>query len=311
VSAAAGTLNASESKQRLNPPRLSESWRRRLPLVPALVFMIVLTQVPFVMSIYYSLTDWHVVPPGPREWVGLDNYRQLVSDHFFRDAVWVSVKLAVIPVLLALLLGGAFAVLLDRKFFGRGLIRTLLITPFLLMPVVTGLIWKNQMFNDLYGTINWVIEKLGGNSVDFVSRYPTWSIAIVLIWQWTPFMMLIMLAGLQSQPSDVLEAAKVDGATPWGTFRQLTLPHLRPYMELGILLGTIYLIQVYDQVAVMTGGGPGSTNVPYFVFQRSIGGGWEFGQASAYSIVVVIFSIIIATFSLRVLSGLLKGEEIA
>jgi sorbitol/mannitol transport system permease protein len=263
------------------------------------------------MSIYYSLTNWHVVPPGPRQWVGLDNYGQLVDDHFFRSAVWVSIRMTVVPVIGALLLGTAFAILLDRKFFGRGVIRTLLITPFLLMPVVVGLIWKNQMFNDLYGVINWAIEKLGGSSVDFVSRYPTWSIAAVLIWQWTPFMMLIMLAGLQSQPTDVLEAAKVDGATGWGTFRQLTLPHLRPYMELGILLGTIYLIQVYDQVAVMTGGGPGSTNVPYFVFQRSIGGGWEFGDASAYSIVVVIFSIVIATFSLRVLSGLLKGEEIA
>ena len=178
------------------------------------------------------------------------------------------------------MLGAAFAVLLDRKFFGQGIVRTLLITPFLLMPVVVGLIWKNQMFHGLYGVINWVIERLGATPVEFVSRYPTSAIAFTLIWQWTPFMMLIMLAGLQSQPSDVLEAAKVDGTTPWGTFRQLTLPHLRPYMELGILLGTIYLIQVYDQVAVMTGGGPGSTNVPYFVFQRSIGGGWEFGQAS-------------------------------
>jgi sorbitol/mannitol transport system permease protein len=167
------------------------------------------------------------------------------------------------------------------------------------------------MFHGLYGVINWGIETLGGTPVEFVSRYPTWAIVIVLIWQWTPFMMLIMLAGIQSQPSDVLEAAKVDGATPWGIFRQLTVAHLRPYMELGILLGTIYLIQVYDQVAVMTGGGPGSTNLPYFVFQRSIGGGWEFGQASSYSIVVVIFSIAIATVALRVLSGLLKGEEIA
>ena len=156
-----------------------------------------------------------------------------------------------------------------------------------------------------------MIETLGGTPIEFISRYPTLSIAIVLIWQWTPFMMLIMLAGLQSQPGDVLEAAKVDGATPFGIFRQLTLGHLRPYMELGILLGTIYLIQVYDLVAVMTGGGPGSTNVPYFVFERSIGGGWEFGQASAYSIVVVIASIIIATIALRVLSRLLKGEEIA
>ena len=156
-----------------------------------------------------------------------------------------------------------------------------------------------------------MIEQLGFASVEWVSRYPTLSIAIVLIWQWTPFMMLIMLAGLQSQPADVLEAAKVDGTSAWGTFRQLTIPHLRPYMELGVLLGTIYLIQVYDQIAVMTGGGPGSTNVPYFVFERSIGGGWEFGQASSYSIVVVIASIIIATIALRVLSNLLKGEEAA
>jgi sorbitol/mannitol transport system permease protein len=292
-------------------PLLGESWRRRLPLLPALVIMILLTQVPFVMSIWYSLTDWKVVPPSPREFVGLDNYTNMFRDHFFTDAVWVSFQLTVFPVLGALALGAAFAVLLDRKFFGQGVVRTLLITPFLMMPVVVGLIWKNQMFNSLYGVLNWVIDTLGGTPVEFVSRYPTLSLIIVLIWQWTPFMMLIMLAGLQSQPTDVLEAAKVDGATPLGIFRQLTLSHLRPYMELGILLGTIYLIQVYDQIAVMTGGGPGSTNVPYFVFQRSIGGGWEFGQASAYSIVVVIASIGIATVALRVLSNLLKGEEIA
>jgi sorbitol/mannitol transport system permease protein len=271
----------------------------------------VLTQVPFVMSIWYSLTDWKVVPPSPRKFVGLDNYSHLFSDHFFTDAAVTSIQLTVFPVFGSLVLGSAFALLLDRKFFGQGFVRTLLITPFLMMPVVVGLIWKNQMFNGLYGVMNWIIEKLGGSPVEFVSRYPTLSIIFVLIWQWTPFMMLIMLAGLQSQPADVLEAAKVDGATPFGIFRQLTLSHLRPYMELGILLGTIYLIQVYDLIAVMTGGGPGSTNLPYFVFQRSIGGGWEFGQASSFSIVVVIASIIIATVALRVLSGLLKGEEIA
>jgi polyol transport system permease protein len=295
----------------LRIPQLSESWRRRLPLLPALIFTIALTQIPFVMSIFYSLTDWKVVPPSPREFVGFDNYNTLLHDHFFGQAVWVSIQLTVLPVLGALVLGTAFALLLDRKFFGQGVVRTLLITPFLMMPVVIGLIWKNQMFDSLYGVVNWLIEKLGFESVAFVSRYPTLSIAITLIWQWTPFMMLILLAGLQSQPADVVEAAKVDGATPWGIFRQLTLSHLRPYMELGILLGTIYLIQVYDLIAVMTGGGPGSTNVPYFVFQKSIGGGWEFGQASAYSIVVVLASIVIATFSLRVLSNLLKGEEAA
>jgi sorbitol/mannitol transport system permease protein len=305
--------DAVQTTERNRVPRvgLSEAWRRRLPLLPALLFTILLTQVPFVMSIYYSLTDWKVVPPSPRQFVGLDNYSTLLHDHFFGQAVWVSIELTVVPVLGSIALGAAFALLLDRKFLGQGIVRTLLITPFLLMPVVVGLIWKNQMFHGIYGVINWVIEKLGGEPVEFISRYPTWAIAVTLIWQWTPFMMLILLAGLQSQPADVIEAAKVDGATPFGIFRQLTLGHLRPYMELGILLGTIYLIQVYDQIAVMTGGGPGSTNVPYYVFQRSIGGGWEFGLASSYSIVVVIASIAIATVALRVLSGLLKGEEIA
>jgi sorbitol/mannitol transport system permease protein len=286
-------------------------WRRRIPLLPALVFTVLVTQIPFVMSIWYSLTDWTIVPPSPRSFVGLENYRNLIDDEFFREAAWTTVVMTASSVLLSLVLGTLLAVLLDRAFFGQGIVRTMLITPFLIMPVVAGLVWKNQMFSGTYGVINWVLEQFGVEPIEFVSKYPMWSIVTVLVWQWTPFMMLIMLAGLQSQPTDVLEAAKVDGADSFGVFRQLTLRHLRPYMELGILLGTIYLIQVFDHVAVMTGGGPGSTNIPYFVYQRSIGGGWVFGQASAYSIVVVIASIALATVALRVLSSLLKGEEIA
>ena len=293
------------------PSALQRPWVRRLPLLPALLLIVLITQVPFVMSIWYSLTDWKIVPPTPREFVGLDNYTSLADDQFFRDAAWVSVVMTVSSVIASLVIGTLLAVLLDRTFFGRGFVRTLLITPFLIMPVVAGLIWKNQMLSGAYGVVNWVIERLGGDSIEFVSRYPRFSIIVVLVWQWTPFMMLIMLAGLQSQPSDVLEAAKVDGATAFGTFRQLTLSHLRPYMELGALLGTVYLIQVFDHVAVMTGGGPDSTNLPYFVYQRSIGGGWVFGRASAYSIVVVIASIIVANIALRVLSRLLKGEAAA
>jgi sorbitol/mannitol transport system permease protein len=287
----------------------SRPWRRRLPLLPALLFAIVVTQVPFVLSVYYSLTDWSIFPPTPRRFVGLDNYEKLVDNTFFREAAWTSVLMTVSTVLISLVLGTLLAVLLDRHFFGRGIVRTMLITPFLIMPVVAGLIWANQMFSGLYGVVNWLTGQVGIESVEFVSEYPLASIVTVLVWQWTPFMMLIMLAGLQSQPSDVVEAAKVDGATAFGTFRQLTLPHLRRYMELCVLLGTIYVVQVFDHVDVMTGGGPDSTNIPYFVYQRSIGGGWDFGLASAYSIVVVLVSIVVATFALRVLSSLLRDVE--
>ena len=286
-----------------------DRWFRRLPLLPALLFTVVVTQVPFVFSVYYSLTEWKIVPPSPRTFIGFDNYVSAFSDQFFRDAVWVSVVMTVSSVVFSLVLGLLLAMLLDRHFIGRGVLRTLAITPFLIMPVVSGLIWKNQIFSSEFGVLNWLLEAIGLEPIEFVSRYPLWSIVAVLVWQWTPFMMLIILAGLTSQPTDVLEAARVDGASSRSIFFQITLPHLRPYLELGILLGSIYLIQVFDQIEVITGGGPDSTNVPYFVFQRSIGGGWEFGEASAYAIVVVIASIVIATFGLRVVSGLLAGED--
>jgi sorbitol/mannitol transport system permease protein len=291
----------------------SPAWRRRLPLLPALLYVVAITQLPFLVSIYYSFTNLkdktQLLIPEPTKFVGLDNYKQIFSDPFFRQAMWTSVKMTVLAVLLSLIFGTLFALLLDRKFLGQGLIRTLLITPFLLMPVVAALIWKQQMFSSLFGVLNKALEFLGFNSVAFISDHPLGTIVTVLVWQWTPFMMLIMLAGLQSQPTDVIEAANVDGASAFGIFRQLTLPHLRRYLELGALLGAIYIVQAFDAIDVMTGGGPGSTNVPYYVYQQSIGGGFRYGAASAYAIVVVIFAIIIATFALRVLSSLFKDEE--
>jgi sorbitol/mannitol transport system permease protein len=272
-----------------------------------------ITQLPFLVSIYYSFTNLkdktQSLIPEPTRFVGIDNYKQIFTDSFFRQAVFTSVKMTVLAVLLSLVFGTLFAILLDRKFLGQGLVRTLLITPFLLMPVVAALIWKQQMFSSLFGILNKGLGFLGLNSVQFISDHPLGSIVTVLVWQWTPFMMLIMLAGLQSQPGDILEAASVDGATSFGIFRQLTLPHLRRYLELGALLGSIYIIQAFDPIDVMTAGGPGSTNVPYYVYQESIGGGFRYGSASAYAIVVVFFAIIIATFALRVLSSLFKDEE--
>lgn len=286
-----------------------DKWRRRLPLLPALLFTIVVTQIPFLFNIFFSLQDWTIVPPRGPDFVGLENFTEGYSNQFFLDAVVISIGMTTAAVLLSLLVGTGLALLLDRQFFGRGIARTLLITPFLIMPVVAGLLWKNQIFSSTFGVLNAIIEAIGFGAVPFVERYPFWAIVTVLVWQWSPFMMLIILAGLQGQPTDILEAARVDRASGRGIFTQITLPMLRPYMELGIVLGAIYLLQVFDQVDVMTGGGPGSTNVPYFVYQRSIGGGWDFGQAAAYSIIVVIASIVIATFALRVLSSLFQSQE--
>src|SRR3954471_12542633 len=220
---------AATPRGRVGDP-FSSPWRRRLPLLPALVFTILVTQLPFIVSIYYSFTNLkdrtQSLIPEPTKFVGVDNYKAIFSDSFFRQAMWTSVQMTVFAVVLSLIFGTLFALLLDRRFVGQGLIRTLLITPFLLMPVVAALIWKQQMFSSLFGLLDKVLVFLGFNSVAFISDHPLASIVTVLVWQWTPFMMLIMLAGLQSQPSDIIEAAGVDGATPFGIFRQLTLPHL-------------------------------------------------------------------------------------
>ena len=286
-----------------------EAWKRRIPILPALLFTIVVTQIPFLFTLFYSLTDWRIDKIEPRQFIGLENYAGLPDDKFFLDAAWVSVQMTVLAVLLSVIVGTGLAILLDRKFFGQGVVRTLLITPFLVMPVVAGFLWKTQMFNATFGVLNWFINLLGFESIEFATRYPLASVVTVLVWQWSPFMMLIVLAGLQGQDTSVLEAARVDGATSFGIFRQITFPQLRPFLELGTLLGAIYLIQVYDHIDIITGGAPGSKNLPFYIAQRSIGGGNRFGLASAYSIVVVIASIIIANIGLRVLSNLLEDDS--
>jgi sorbitol/mannitol transport system permease protein len=136
---------------------------------------------------------------------------------------------------------------------------------------------------------------------------PKMAIVASLVWQWTPFMMLLLLAGLQSQPREPLEAAQVDGASPWQTFRFITLPHMRTYIELAILLGSIYIVQNFDAVFTITSGGLGTANLPYAVYNTFFAG-HEYGQASAAGVVVVIGSIIVGTFALRVVSTLFREE---
>ena len=286
-------------------------WSRRAPLLPALLFTIVVTQVPFAITLWISFHNWEFLRPGSFEWIGVQNYRDLWSNEFFREAVWNTFLMTFGTVFISTVIAIILAVLLDRKFFGQGIVRTLLITPFLIMPVAASLVWRNGFLDVTYGFLNWGNELLGREAVGYASAAPLGSVMLVLVWQWTPFIMLILLAGLQSQDTSVLEAAKVDGASPTATFFQITLPHLRRYIDLGALLSSIYLLQTFDLVDQLVGGASGARNVPYFVYQRSIGGGWRFGEASTFGVLVVIASIILANVALRVISNLLEGEDVA
>ena len=278
--------------------QLNTAARRRLPLLPALIFVIAVTQLPFLLTVFYSFQSWNLVRPGSRHFVGLQNYIDVFSDATFLVALLNTVVLTVVCVFVALLLGLGLAVLLDRKFLGRGVVRTLLITPFLILPAAGALLWKTTMFDPTYGLLHFVF----GTDVDWLSKFPLGTVMAQIVWQWTPFMMLLVLAGLQSQSKDVLEAANVDGASRWRTFVSITLPHLSRFLQLATLLGAIYIVNSFDAIFLMTQGGPGtaSTNLPYYIYQRAFEG-FDVGQSSAMGVIVVILTMIVATFALRLM----------
>ncbi len=276
---------------------------RRAPLLPALIFAILVTQVPFLVTLYLSTLGWNALRPGARDFVGLDNYAAVLTDARLRAALGNTVLLTAGAVIFSIVLGLCLAVLLDRKFVGRPVVRTMLITPFLVMPMAAALLWKHALYNPGYGLINGVF----GGATDWVTSYPMFSVIATLVWQWTPFMMLILLAGLQSQSDDVLEAARVDGANTWQVFTRMTLPHLRQYLELGALLGSIYIVQNFDAVFTITSGGLGTANLPYTIYQTFYNA-QDYGRASAAGVVVVIGTIIIATLALRTVSSLFREE---
>jgi sorbitol/mannitol transport system permease protein len=283
-----------------------DRWVRRAPLLPALIFAIVVTQIPFLYTLYLSTLSWNALRPGKHGFVGLSNYATVLSDSRLRAALLNTVLLTAGAVIFSMIIGLALALLLDRKFIGRSVVRTMLITPFLVMPIAAALLWKHAIFNPAYGLINGLL----GGQTDWISSYPKAAVITTLVWQWTPFMMLILLAGLQSQSTEILEAARVDGANAFQIFRRMTLPHLRQYLELGGLLGSIYLVNTFDAVFSITQGGPGSatTNLPYEIYLTTFRK-FEYGEASAAGVVVVILTIIVATFALRVISSLFKMEE--
>jgi sorbitol/mannitol transport system permease protein len=294
--------------------RRASAWARRAPLMPALIFMIIVTQLPFVATLVISFMDWNAYYPDEIGFAGFDNFVRVFTDVNMRDAVWVTILLTAGVVLISLLLGLGIALLLDRKFRGRAAVRTMMIAPFLVVPVAASLIWKHALYNPEYGLFNgaltWLWSLFGSDNPpqpDWISNMPLWSIIFSLVWQWTPFMMLILLAGLQGRPLDVIEAARIDGANNWQIFRSMTLPHLRQYLELAALLGSIYIVQTFDAVFVITSGGLGTANLPYTIYTIFYNA-HDYGRASAAAVVVVIGTILIATFALRTVSSLFREE---
>lgn len=283
---------------------------RLLFVAPAIVYLVALTQAPFLLTLWYSVHKWILTSPELGvTFVGVDNYAYtLFGDATFRTAVVNLLLITTGIVVLSLVFGMVLALLLHRRFPLQPLARSLAITPFFVMPTVNAVVWKNLLLNPIFGFVSWLTTSLGIGRVDILATFPKFGIITMAVWQWTPFMMLVLLAGLQSVPEDVREAARVDGADAMSEFRSITLPMLGPYIELCLLLGTIYVLQLFGEIYVATQGGPGAatTTLPYYVFQ-TISQSNDVGSSSAQGVCAVVLASVIAAFLLRLLVRTFKG----
>jgi sorbitol/mannitol transport system permease protein len=277
---------------------------------PALIFSIVVTQIPFLLTIWYSFQRWNLNKPKARARIGFDNYITLVTkDPVFWQATLQTVTFTVAAVLGSLFFGIVFAELVNHRFPGRGIVRTLFLTPFLIMPSVAALTWKNQMLNPNFGVVDWFTRTAlpGDFSPNWLGEFPAFSVILVWVWRWAPFMMLILLAGMQSISEEVREAARVDGATAWEEFKDITLPHLGRFIQLGGLLGTVFIVQEIDPIYILNRGGPGSatTTLPYLVYEKARES-FNVGQGAALGVITVILANIVITFLIRALNRILE-----
>jgi sorbitol/mannitol transport system permease protein len=284
------------------------SWLLR----PAMIYLVLLTQIPVVFTLIYSLSNWNFLRPANTRFVGLQNYLGFFTHPDTLVIIRNTLVFASSVVIFSLIFGMILALLLNRQFFGRGLARTLLITPFLIMPTVSAVMWKNMLFNPAFGLISSFLAEVGGPRIDWINSYPMMSIIIIVTWEWTPFMMLILLAGLQSLSQEHLEAAQIDGANPVQVFYYIIVPHLRRYIEIGVLLEVLFVLNIFGEIFVTTTGGPGidTTTLTFNIYNEAFMR-WNVGRASAYGVFAVILANIVTVVFLRTIRGTTpdKGDD--
>ena len=288
------------------PPNhtLSSKRERALPfllIAPTICVLVALSIYPLVYAIRVSLqTD-----SGAGAHWSLQNFTRLAGDDFFRSALAHTLVYAIIALTVEFLLGLGLALLLNGSIRGRSFFRAALLVPMMLPPVVVGIVWR-LMLNPNFGAINGTLKGLGANTEHLTwTASPTLAFASVImvdIWQWTPFMFLILLAGLQAIPEEPYEAALIDGSSPWQTFRHITLPLLKPAILIALLLRTMDLLRVFDQIFILTEGGPGSATetISLYIYRTAFRFS-DFGYAAAMSFVLLLLTNIISLLYIRLL----------
>lgn len=272
----------------------------RVMIAPSVAVLLVWMIVPLALTLWFSFQNYNILRPERQSFTGFDNFYYVYTD----PAFWQSISNTLIIVLgvlaITVVFGVLLALLLDQPIFGQGIVRILVISPFFVMPPVAAVLWKHELMNPTWGVFAEISRAFGQQPIDWFATYPLFSIILIVAWQWVPFATLILLTALQSLSEEQKEAAEMDGANFFNRFVYIILPHMARAITVVILIQTIYLLGVYAEILVTTGGGPGyaSTNLPFLIYRIGVLSS-DVGGGAAGGIIAVILANIVAIFLMR------------
>lgn len=298
---ASATPPARSRSRRLSDRKLAVAF-----ITPALLLLLAMSVFPLLWALYLSFTDYSATRGGPAAFVAFENYIAVLTSAQVHLRALTTLIYVVGAVTLQTVLGFTIAYLISRRTHGRGLLTTLFLVPMMLSPVVVGLFWR-FMLDAQFGVVNSMLGSLGLEQVEWLTRQRTALASLIVVdtWQWTPFIMLIALAGLTAVPKYLYEAASIDRASEWFRFRTITLPLVWPLLLIAVLFRAIEAFRLFDLVYILTSGGPGvSTETLSFHVYKVAFLGFNTGTASAYGILMVVVVIVLTQLYLRYLTKL-------
>lgn len=269
-------------------------------LIPGMIVVAVVTQVPFILTLVYSTLRWNLARPDlPVKFYGFKNYWYFLriqdwSDiPVFYSIVWQTILITICALALCTIVGFLLALLLDNVIPGVNVARTLILGPFFVMSTASGVIWKTTILNTTFGWYGTIAKYLGFTPVDLISYHPIAVIVFLFSWRWMPFFVLMMLAGLQSIPDEILDSTKVDGVNWWQSTFLVKLPMIRKHISVAMMLGLIFLVKEFGLILVTTAGGPGTSSytLPYAVYMQVFNAS-NVGRAAALAAITVALTLI-------------------
>ena len=271
----------------------------RLALAPSVAILVTWSTVPLALAIYYAFLRYRLDDPDNTSFAGWSNFYYFVNDPFFAKDIFNTVALVFLVIAISIIGGVLLAMLLNRPFWGRGIVRVMVISPFFIMPTVSALVWKNLMMHPVYGLFAHLWQSVGLEPLDWFARIPLMSVAIIVAWQWLPFAALILLTSLQSLDEEQMDAASMDGAGALDRFRYILLPHLARPITVVILIETIFLLNVFAEIKVTSVGGLAG-NLTYLVFSQ-LNDANNIGEAAAGGLIAVVVANIVSAFLVRLI----------